>query len=150
MKIGGWRSDWFTGLVITIIFLLFSGSSFISRLEHSAYDFGVRSSTRIPSNKIAVIAIDDQSINNIGRWPWPRNVHAKMLEILKKGGARVIGETVFFSEPQIDPGLRYIRKLKQMLENSSITAIPAAVKELKNRIWQSRKLVRNKRDVRWS
>ncbi len=147
MKIGGWRSDWFTGLVITIIFLLFSGSSFISRLEHSAYDFGVRSSTRIPSNKIAVIAIDDQSINNIGRWPWPRNVHAKMLEILKKGGARVIGETVFFSEPQIDPGLRYIRKLKQMLENSSITAIPAAVKELKNRIWQSRKLVRNKRDV---
>ena len=108
MKKGIWKSDWFVGLLITLVFLVFSGSDFLQGLERSAYDFSVRSSTRIPSDKVAVIAIDDESIANIGRWPWPRDVHAHMHEILTEGGARAIGQTVLFTEPHIDPGLQYI------------------------------------------
>jgi len=33
-----------------------------------------------PSDKIAVVAIDEQSIDNIGRWPWSREVHAKFID----------------------------------------------------------------------
>ena len=47
-----------------------------------------------------------QSIANIGRWPWSRDVHAKMTELLAGAKAKVIGNTVFFSEPQVDPGSR--------------------------------------------
>ena len=147
MKNGVLKSDWFTGLVIILIFLIFAGSDFIASIERSAYDFGVRSSSRIPSDKIAIIAIDDQSIDNIGRWPWPRDIHAAMHDILAEGGAKAVGQTVFFSEPQLDPGLQFIRELKQAFEESSISAVPMYVEELALTIEDSRTLLKNKRDA---
>ena len=75
---------------------------------------GVQATSRTPSDKIAVIAIDDQSIANIGRWPWPRDVHARMTDILAEAKAKVIGNSAFFFEPQIDPGLTYINKLLEL------------------------------------
>ncbi len=147
MTIGGFKSisksDWFTGLILTFIFLVFSGSNFIASLERHAYDFGVQSSSRIASDKIAIIAIDDESINNIGRWPWPRDIHAKMHDILATGGVKAVGQTVFFSEPQLDPGLPFIRKLKHTFENSSIATVPALLEELASTIEDSRKLLKN-------
>jgi serine/threonine-protein kinase len=65
-----------------------------------------------------VIAIDDQSIANIGRWPWPRDVHAKMIDALAAAKAKTIVHTAFFFEPQADPGLVYIRKVKEALGTS--------------------------------
>jgi CHASE2 domain-containing sensor protein len=146
MKSGVFKSDWFTGLVITLIFLAFSSSDFIASIEREAYDFGVRSSSRTPSDKIAIIAIDNQSIDNIGRWPWSRNIHAQMNEILAQGGVKAIGETVFFSEPQIDPGLAFIQELKKLFKQSSIASVPVLIDELSASIENSRKLVKNKRD----
>jgi len=146
MKNGVLKSDWFTGLIITFIFLIFANSDFIASIERSAYDFGVRSSSRIASDKIAIIAIDDQSIDNIGRWPWSRDIHAQMHDLLAQGGAKAIGQTVFFSEPQIDPGLQFIRELKQAFEESSISAVPMFVEELALTVEDSRELVKNKRD----
>mgnify|MGYP000013519982 CR=1 FL=1 len=61
----------YDSLLITLLFLVFTGTDFMQGLERSAYDFSVRSTQRIPSDKIAVIAIDDESIAHIGRWPWP-------------------------------------------------------------------------------
>jgi CHASE2 domain-containing sensor protein/tRNA A-37 threonylcarbamoyl transferase component Bud32 len=147
MKNGVIKSDWFTGLIITFIFLIFASSDFIASIERSAYDYGVKSSSRIPSDKIAIIAIDDQSINNIGRWPWSRDIHAQMHDILARSGAKAIGQTVFFSEPQLDPGLQFIRASKQKLEDSSIAAVPALVADLSASIEKSRALVKNKRDA---
>lgn len=147
MKSGFFKSDWFTGLVITFIFLTFSGSDFLASLERSAYDFGVRSSNRIASDKIAIIAIDDESIANIGRWPWSRDIHAEMHNILAEGGAKAVGQTVFFSEPQLDPGLLFLRELKQAFEESSIAAVPAFVEELSAVIEDNRELVKDKRDA---
>ena len=69
------------------------------------------SSSRAPLDRIAVIAIDDVSIANLGRWPWSREIHAKMTDILSAAKAKVIANTVFFTEPQIDPGYQYIVKL---------------------------------------
>ena len=55
-----------------------------------------------------IIAIDDKSINAIGRWPWDRKVHAQLLELLANGKPRVIGYDVAFPEksnPQSDEAL---------------------------------------------
>jgi len=150
MKQVFWKSDWFVGLLITLVFLVFMqldfGFNFIQSIERDAYDVGVRNSTKIPSDKIAIIAIDDQSIANLGRWPWPRDIHARMYEILAEGGAKVIGQTALFSEPQIDPGLQFIRELKQAFEESSIANVPEQVDELNLVVENSRQLVKNKRD----
>ena len=111
MKSQFWKADWFLGVVITIAVLAFNlASNLIPGLERWAYDLGVRMSSKGPSDKIAVIAIDEQSIANIGRWPWPREVHAKLIDQLSAAKAKVIGNTVFFFEPQKDPGLAYVEE----------------------------------------
>src|SRR5436190_15147495 len=112
MKTTFWKADWFLGLVIAIAVFGFSrASGFIPGLERWAYDLGVNMTSKTPSDKIAVIAIDDQSIANIGRWPWPREVQAKMTDQLSAAKAKVIGNTTFFFEAQKDPGLAYVEKM---------------------------------------
>jgi len=112
-KASFWKKDWFLGLAVSLALLFAGGSDIIQGLERAAYDWGVRASSRTPSDKVAIIAIDKQSIDNIGRWPWSREVHAKMIERLAQAKAKVIGTTVFFSEPQLDPGLAYINRLRE-------------------------------------
>ena len=114
------KSDWFTALLIALVFLFGANSDVIQSLERKAYDWGVLASSRVPSDKIAIIAIDDQSIANLGRWPWPRAIQGKMLDILAAGQAKVVGNTVFFFEPQVDAGLGYINKIGAMLADSSL------------------------------
>lgn len=111
-----WRADWFAGafvLVLTVVLHL--STDFIGTLERRFYDFASTSTTRQPSDRIAVIAIDDQSIANIGRWPWPRDVHAKLIDQLSAAKAKTVVHTAFFFEPQVDPGLVFIRKMKSAL-----------------------------------
>ncbi|HUL40796.1 MAG TPA: serine/threonine-protein kinase [Burkholderiales bacterium] len=115
-----WKADWFLVLIVAIVLFLMGGGDLIQSLERKAYDLGVQATSRIPSSKVAVIAIDDRSIENIGRWPWSREVHAKMIDLLAGAKAKVIGYTVFFSEPQVDPGLNYINKLTQLYANSGL------------------------------
>jgi len=114
-----WRKDWFVGLLVTLVFLFSANSDLMQSLERKAYDLGVMASSRTPSDRIAVIAIDDQSIANLGRWPWPREIQAKMIDILAAGHAKVIGHAVFFSEPQVDAGLEYIYKIAELIETST-------------------------------
>jgi serine/threonine-protein kinase len=114
MKTGFWKKDWFLGLVVTIFLFAAGGTYLIQSLERTAYDWGVRASSRTPSDKVVVIAIDDASIRNIGRWPWSREVHAKVTETLANAKAKVIGNLVFFSEPQVDAGFGYISKLLEI------------------------------------
>ncbi len=110
-KAAFWKKDWFLGLVMSLALLAAGGTQLIEGLERFAYDWGVRASARTPSDRISVIAIDKRSIDNIGRWPWSREVHAKMIESLASARPKVIGYTVFFSEPQVDPGLAYVNRL---------------------------------------
>ena len=93
----------------------------VGTLERRFYDFASTSSARVPSDRIAVIAIDDQSIANIGRWPWGRDVHAKLIDMLAAAKAKTIVQTAFFFEPQVDPGLQFIRKMKILAEASPAT-----------------------------
>ncbi|MDH4234269.1 MAG: CHASE2 domain-containing protein, partial [Gallionella sp.] len=114
-----WQKDWFVGLLVASIFLFGANSDLMQSLERKAYDVGVMASLRMPSDKIAVIAIDDQSIANLGRWPWPREIHANMVDILTAGQAKVIGYVVFFFEPQVDAGLAHINKIAELISLSS-------------------------------
>ncbi len=110
-KANFWKSDWFFGLAVSLAVVAAGSSGLMQSLERKAYDIGVAAATRTPSDKIAVIAIDKQSLDNIGRWPWSREVHAEMVDKLAAAKAKVIATTVLYSEPQLDPGLTYINKL---------------------------------------
>src|SRR4051812_30343093 len=123
-----WRADWFVALLVVIaVLVLFKATDAIDTLDRRFYDYGSTSSGRLPSDRIAIIAIDDQSIANIGRWPWSRDVHAKLIDQLAAADAKTIAYTAFFVEPQTDRGLPYIRKIKATL--AELPASPAAAPE---------------------
>lgn len=122
-----WRADWFVGvLVVLAVLVLHSATDFFATLERRYYDFASTSTSRQPSDRIAIIAIDDQSIANIGRWPWPRDVHAQLIDQLAAAKVKTIAHTAFFFEPQTDRGLVFIRKMKEALGPVVVPADPAA------------------------
>ena len=49
---------------------------------------------------VIVVLIDDESLRQYGRWPWSREVLAKLVSNIANGGAGVIGLDVLLSEPQ--------------------------------------------------
>ena len=102
-------------LVVVAVVILNLTTDFIGTLERRFYDYASTSSARQPSDRVAVIAIDDQSIANIGRWPWPRDIHAQLIDQLAAAKAKTIVHTAFFFEPQTDRGLVFIRKMKEAL-----------------------------------
>ena len=145
-KTAFWKADWFLGLIVALVLFFASGSDLVQSLERLAYDWGVRASSRAPSPRVAVIAIDDQSIANIGRWPWSREVHAQMIVKLKQAGAKVVGYASFFFEPQIDPGLAYVQKLTELFqalpppEQQTLTQFASVLGEAEDALNNDRKL----------
>lgn len=54
------------------------------------------------SPDIVLIKIDDDSLREVGRWPWPRRYHARLIDELTKAGAKRIFFDVLFHE-ESDP-----------------------------------------------
>ncbi len=129
MKAGFLKSDWFVGVIVSLVFIAASGTAILQSLERSLYDWGVTAARAEPSDRIAVIAIDDESIANLGRWPWSRDLHGRMIRKLADGGAAAIGYTVFFLEPQVDPGLTRIRELLAYYDQRAIGELPAIIED---------------------
>ncbi|MDP2811725.1 MAG: serine/threonine-protein kinase [Rhodocyclaceae bacterium] len=129
-KANFWKADWFLGLLVSLVVLFIGNGDLLQSLERKAYDLGVVMASRQPSDKVAVIAIDKQSLDNIGRWPWSREIHAEMIGKLAAAKAKVISTTVFFSEPQLDPGLAYINKLIDLYEQAGGVPLAGSDAEL--------------------
>jgi len=90
------------GTGITILFAFFSVIRLFpfERLELLIYDMRYKMQGKIATpDNIIIVAIDDRSIETIGRWPWDR---ARMAEIIKKISAmrpKVIMTDIIWSEP---------------------------------------------------
>ena len=131
-----WRTDWFVAVVVVLAVLLLHGlSDVFSALERRYYDVASASSVRQPSAQIAIIAIDDRSIASLGRWPWPRELHARLIDQLAAAQVKTIAYTVPFTEPQTERGLDFIRKIKAALASTAadpatgrVSASPALAK----------------------
>ena len=53
-----------------------------------------------PGPETVIAAIDEKSINKLGRFPWPRSVWGRVVDRLTEDGAKVIVFDVFFTEPE--------------------------------------------------
>lgn len=74
---------------------------FLSSQEQSTVDvrFGIRGPLG-PPRDVRVVTIDDITFNDLRtRWPFPRRLHAKVIDQLHRAGARVIAFDVQFTEP---------------------------------------------------
>ena len=81
-------------------------TAFFRTVELKTYDYRVRMTAEPASARrdIVLVSIDDSSIRRlepqVGRWPWPRVVHAYLLDYLARGPAKVIVYDVLFTERQ--------------------------------------------------
>ena len=53
---------------------------------------------------LLIVAIDDASLQQIGQWPWPRSVHARLLDRLTDAGSERVLLDLLFSEPDRHAG----------------------------------------------
>ncbi|MEQ1876196.1 MAG: CHASE2 domain-containing protein [Bdellovibrionia bacterium] len=68
---------------------------------------------RPPSQDIAIIAVDEVAVEQLGRWPWPRVRMANMIDELVKNGAKVVGFDATFAEPDSNQATVSLTKLKK-------------------------------------
>ena len=107
----------FLGLGITVLFLGLGSfrMEFIDRLELKFYDavMSLRGNPEGPS-EVVLVDIDDDSIEKLGRWPWPRSLIAKGIRKINEGEPEVIGLNFIFSQPQESTGLRELKALDEL------------------------------------
>lgn len=91
------------GLSIVLIVAVFSllPNTFIDQVELKLLDMRFRLFPREPEfSEVAVIAIDRETEDALGRWPWDRDAHARLIDIIAESGPAVIGIDLVFSRPQ--------------------------------------------------
>ena len=90
----------------------------LTRLEYSTLDTRFLLRHRLqpaqPDPRIIIVDIDQHAQEVLGRWPFSRSNFAKMLDVLREDGARVVGFDVTFSKP--DESARPLRELRAHLQ----------------------------------
>ncbi|MDI6792827.1 MAG: CHASE2 domain-containing protein [bacterium] len=86
------------GLIVILLFLL----GVFDHLEDMTLDlrFRLRGKTD-PGKDIIIVGIDENSLQRLGRWPWPRSYHSKLIDYLAESKAKVIGMDLCFAEPSL-------------------------------------------------
>src|SRR5437899_10107676 len=100
------------GAVASILVLGIFYMNWADGLESKLYDFRAKLRSKGKAgDKVVLIGIDDKSIAEIGRYPWPRSYMAGMVDQLSEAGAEVIGLDIFFNNAELNPVLQKVRDL---------------------------------------
>jgi CHASE2 domain-containing sensor protein/two-component sensor histidine kinase len=84
-------------LALTVVIHL---TQLFSRVDNLIFDYGQKITTTTAPDDVIIIAIDQVSLAQIGRWPWSRAVHANLLQRLQSELPAVIGLDVIFAETE--------------------------------------------------
>jgi adenylate cyclase len=102
-----------------VVVLIVTNLPFLFLLELKGLDllFLIRGALP-PPPEIVIVAIDEPSLAELSRqWPWPRSIHARLIEQLKKAGARVIGFDILFAERSHPDDDRALERALQEVSN---------------------------------
>jgi len=94
-------------------FLSYTGKT--SGMDWLLYDSAMTISQLTAADDIIIVDIDEKSLNTLGRWPWPRQTHAKLLDILNLAQTRVVIFDILFPELDTDnhpSDLRFAQAIK--------------------------------------
>jgi adenylate cyclase len=88
-------------VAVTLSIMHFAHARFFDVLEEKTLDLRFTLRGKIaPGPETVIAAIDEKSINKLGRFPWPRSVWGRVVDRLTEEGAKVIAFDVFFSEQE--------------------------------------------------
>jgi len=125
MKLTVNRTDLLITALIAIfyIFLSFRAFPLLEGMERIIYSVEMRLDLprSMGENKIAIVNIDEKSLNQLGPWPWPRSLIAEMIRILKANGAKLIGLDLVFSQKEQNQGLKEVKELYEAISQQQET-----------------------------
>jgi len=99
------------GLAATLLVVLGHSWGLDRRSELAALDLRLRNIDPAPVNPdIVHVDIDDRSLEELGRWPWPREQLAGLVDVLMQCGARAVVLDIILPEPQ---ETRYVSALTE-------------------------------------
>lgn len=90
------------GLIITILTsgLYIFKPAYIKFMEYKLYDiFFQKVYSKNTTNSVAIVDIDEYSLEKFGQWPWPRYRIALLLQKIHAAGAIAVGIDILFAEP---------------------------------------------------
>jgi len=95
----------------------------INRFESIAYDFRLLlTMPETPDDRIVIVEIDEKSLAAEGRWPWPRDKVARLVDqLVDYYGVRLVAFDVVFAEPEEPSALNLLDEL----QSDSSTRSPA-------------------------
>jgi CHASE2 domain-containing sensor protein/tRNA A-37 threonylcarbamoyl transferase component Bud32 len=109
------------GLGIMVIFLAlwFVRLQLIDSLELKYYDLMMKLRGDAESETdIVMVDIDDDSIEKLGRWPWPRSLIAKGIDKINTGKPKIIGLNLLLTEGEASDGLLELKSLTSLFKES--------------------------------
>ena len=89
------------GFLLLAIALRITNPQLLVRMRHMTFDTyqQLLPRTSNPKTPVAIVTIDEASLQAHGQWPWPRTLMAKLIDKLNGAGAAAIGVDVIFPEP---------------------------------------------------
>ena len=96
------------GLLLTLLVIAADWAKQLNAFENQLFDRRAkycRQFTPPPTDRIVHIDIDDDSLNEIGAWPWPREKLARIMDEIALAKPKVIGMDMYFPEAQRTEGV---------------------------------------------
>ncbi len=85
---------------VALAVLLLSWTNYFSQLNSSAYDFTLRMAGEVrPASPTVIVAIDEASVSQIGRWPWRRDKLAQLIDRIQAERPRAIAIDLLLGDP---------------------------------------------------
>ncbi|HKF66575.1 MAG TPA: adenylate/guanylate cyclase domain-containing protein [Vicinamibacterales bacterium] len=105
------------GVVVLVFALYLWAPTFLKTVENKLYDlhFTLRG-VRPPGDQVVIVAVDENSLSSLGRWPWPRSMLARIVRTLNEAGARVIAIDILLSEPEINREREVVTRLTERFD----------------------------------
>ncbi len=86
-------------MTLAAVALTIARPPLLNRLDNDLYDALTRSAGREPpGGRVVIVDIDEQSLADVGQWPWPRDVVARLIERIRAGGAAAVALDIVFPE----------------------------------------------------
>lgn len=87
--------------------------SILRTAHQKSIDFRLKVRGPRPVHKdLALLAVDERAVQTIGRWPWPRDILAKLIDRAVQNGVKVLAFDMAFPEPQQNPAVLVEQKAR--------------------------------------
>ena len=111
---------------LLVVILLIIDVPFLDLIELKTYDLRFLSrGSQKTSTAVVLAVIDEKSLDEQGRWPWPRSKIADLVDALNKDGAKVIGFDIGFLEPDQNSNLKLFNQVEDQINDLNMGTIVA-------------------------